>query len=1057
MKRFKLFFAIVMIASVALAGTPKRLTKSELLGVRSEQTVKSQPKVAVNEQLKGKFLSEKSKAEGSDKRVFAKTLDGKSSMAEVAEGKFNLTGRNGYAPKHEEVEESYELITPPAGLQTSTYKVNGFSFAYWEDQTFDVKIGFDGDEIYIQGLLHLQPEAWIKGTRDGSQYVFEMGQYLGSVHLVYEEEGWDLGYFDTWLAATTDMKSYCDLVLDYDEAADRLTAHDNMDVLFYNDRTFGFLETLRSLVINNAHEYDNISYDLVTPPVGMTYEPVEGTYFSLVNNKNITFTAFMGLDGNDIYLNGLTTDMPGTWVKGTIAEDGTVTFAKGQYIGKYLSVYDMWMMGVDPATSELCDVVAEWNASSRTLTFDENTWIVENSDPVRLSFLDVMEETVINPLPDGTTLVMPPSGLEVKSYAASVNSVGGYSYANSKYNVNIAFDGDDVYMQGLFYYSPMTWIKGRREGDVLTFDKNQYIGYVMGHEVYVLSCDDDDNVYDNFSFTYDADKDAYTSDAVICFTIAPDDTNSIEIIYNVSLNNWDNVAVYDTNVITSAPAGNVVTYKRKGDAYYTFMGFLVDGNQNGNIIEITTASDGKTVYMQDPISMAKTEEPTWIKGEIGEDGKIHVPLFQCIMYSEEYQYGLATAQFVKGEVDGVQTYVLDTATKEITFTVGENGIISLDGFDYSSEGAPEKLYGLVYTDDDAWSGFGDFNTRYIVFDDEVTTLPDGLETKAWALMYNDGVYDSNRIVQVSDTNADGKVYIQGLFDVDPDAVVVGELADNVLTIKSDQYLGMFNGLTIFFAGATYESYVLHDDETGENYNMFRYTYLPEIKFNLDAENDILTTAEGNAIVLNAGEAVDYFVTYEVAHEPRFSIFKAVAAKPADPEVIGFSDWFDGYGYNMISFNVKSEDVDGNYIDTNQLCYILWVKEDGVKHPYVFSADYYYGFEQLGIETMTEVPYYLVSYDEADWEDISVGGSTIVLYESGFDDYGIQSIYYGGGVRNESNIVWLSGNVETGIQNNVARAKTAGIFDINGRQLTTASRGINIVRMSDGTVRKVLVK
>ena len=36
-------------------------------------------------------------------------------------------------------------------------------------------------------------------------------------------------------------------------------------------------------------------------------------------------------------------------------------------------------------------------------------------------------------------------------------------------------------------------------------------------------------------------------------------------------------------------------------------------------------------------------------------------------------------------------------------------------------------------------------------------------------------------------------------------------------------------------------------------------------------------------------------------------------------------------------------------------------------------------------------------------------------------------------------------------------QAAGIYDATGRRQTTAHRGLNIVRMSDGTVRKVLVK
>ena len=41
------------------------------------------------------------------------------------------------------------------------------------------KVGFDGDDIYIQGLCSYLPKAWVKGHREGDSYVFDNGQYFG--------------------------------------------------------------------------------------------------------------------------------------------------------------------------------------------------------------------------------------------------------------------------------------------------------------------------------------------------------------------------------------------------------------------------------------------------------------------------------------------------------------------------------------------------------------------------------------------------------------------------------------------------------------------------------------------------------------------------------------------------------------------------------------------------------------------------------------------------------------------------------------------------------------
>jgi hypothetical protein len=41
------------------------------------------------------------------------------------------------------------------------------------------QVGFDGDDIYVQGLCSYMPKAWVKGHREGDSYVFDNGQYFG--------------------------------------------------------------------------------------------------------------------------------------------------------------------------------------------------------------------------------------------------------------------------------------------------------------------------------------------------------------------------------------------------------------------------------------------------------------------------------------------------------------------------------------------------------------------------------------------------------------------------------------------------------------------------------------------------------------------------------------------------------------------------------------------------------------------------------------------------------------------------------------------------------------
>lgn len=67
----------------------------------------------------------------------------------------------------------YEAVVAPDNLKTETWQ-------FISNHTgFDVNIGFDGDDFYIQGLVPFIPEAWVKGKVQGSTILFEGAQYMG--------------------------------------------------------------------------------------------------------------------------------------------------------------------------------------------------------------------------------------------------------------------------------------------------------------------------------------------------------------------------------------------------------------------------------------------------------------------------------------------------------------------------------------------------------------------------------------------------------------------------------------------------------------------------------------------------------------------------------------------------------------------------------------------------------------------------------------------------------------------------------------------------------------
>ena len=89
------------------------------------------------------------------------------------------------------------VVTPPEGLQTESWLLTAQRYdptAYTVDAFLSVNVGFDGQDVYVQGLNMYLPDCWVKGTRNGNQLTFKANQYYGEMS---DDEG--TGY-DTYFA-----------------------------------------------------------------------------------------------------------------------------------------------------------------------------------------------------------------------------------------------------------------------------------------------------------------------------------------------------------------------------------------------------------------------------------------------------------------------------------------------------------------------------------------------------------------------------------------------------------------------------------------------------------------------------------------------------------------------------------------------------------------------------------------------------------------------------------------------------------------------------------------
>lgn len=535
----------------------------------------------------------------------------------------------------------------------------------------------------------------------------------------------------------------------------------------------------------------------------------------------------------------------------------------------------------------------------------------------------------------------------------------------------------------------------------------------------------------------------------------------------------------DTEVIYEQPEGELRTYTRKGPAYMDNWMTTIDTIQNGIPMYIVYEPDGKTVWMNNIVSWSMSD--AWVKCSI-EGDKIHMPLYKSVFrLDNDFDFGDDDFDFGDGDVEIppaclstvkmdwkkyfdsdlmaiTEGFIIDVEATEMTYTIHEDGTITLDGTDEMEDGHPKSILGLIWSDTQKWSNIGDYQTIFAELTDEMKLMPEGASVDEWYFHYNQRGIDRGRLIKGATVG--DKLYLAGLSNNDPESVVEGIIADGKVTFASDQYFGSGSFYQLFFCAAKVKTEKVLDEQTNEYYDKTTLTYSPQLVMDYDAERKVLTAASDDAVLMNKGKGSDRIFYGSISQCPEFGAFKNVPATPAAPQIVEVDDTkYDQYGYNYLSASIKLRDDKGNFINPDNLKYILYVKSEGEPKAFVFSADDYFYFEWRNLQPLTELPYSFMAYTEDGYYDIKEGGKAIFIYHPAYEDYGMQTVYYGGGERRISEIQWY-GNTANGICNTIIKADTlteGTVFGIDGKRLNTLRKGINIVRMQDGIVRKVVVK
>ena len=310
-----------------------------------------------------------------------------------------------------------EVVTPPAALETRSYRLNAYIFdgSSWVVVDRTLQIGIDGYDVYLQGFSVYLPEAWIKGTmnEDFTQVTFPV-QYFGSLY------GNDIYFYPT----TPVEGEYVsiDAVFNYDERADVfMLDQEQVCYIFEN----AYPDHVGWYYMYDSEMTITTDYYTVVVPDGLETEPylLTGVYMGYYEDIDEWFEgdplmgkAMVGFDGDDIYVQGLCSYLPKAWVKGHREGDSYV-FDNGQYFGPFVwggDIYPLYFMGCTPETND---------AEPFTLTLDSETgalvaqqWYGICADDVSVSWYDLLGNVMLTPMVDEPAVPADPTVLYFEYY-----------------------------------------------------------------------------------------------------------------------------------------------------------------------------------------------------------------------------------------------------------------------------------------------------------------------------------------------------------------------------------------------------------------------------------------------------------------------------------------------------------------------------------------------------------------------------------------------------------------------------------------------------------------
>ena len=183
--------------------------------------------------------------------------------------------------------------------------------------------------------------------------------------------------------------------------------------------------------------------------------------------------------------------------------------------------------------------------------------------------------------PASTDLIELPAGVTAEQWYTSGSNVSNEGTTPFIGEAQVAFDGNDVYVSGVFEDLPTAWIKGTLDGTTVTFAGLQFIGVYGGtYNIFATGTDGEGLV--DFTMTYDAAAGTLTADNDLLANAAEDRIYYLQWIENLVISKE---APEEPTIVTGDPVEVPYTNDFADDAAFAEFG-VYDANMDGNTWEL---------------------------------------------------------------------------------------------------------------------------------------------------------------------------------------------------------------------------------------------------------------------------------------------------------------------------------------------------------------------------------------------------------------------------------------------------------------------------------------